>query len=350
MKSLPGAFLPSVPWVSSVPLCACLLAFIFMPRLSAAAVVVAEPTGDADPAFLAELKASLETVVSETAPEVDAELQSSATVMGEGVELVVEIVPSGGGEPVRETRVASRASAPAQARAMVRAAIKVLIAPKPEAATATQKTVPPPVEPPKPHPPPPPLSEKYHRRAVMLWTALPTTILISGTWILGIVGLTTERPLAYAVGAVPAMGAAGLVFPTIGYFYIGQWKHALLMTGIRAALIGVAVVADVLWVQKGFRQDEIKNQTCKDSEEGCHHEPNYSGAVPSCLLLGLMSIVAIVDSFMVGGATDKVNDEYRKSLAANGASRRPPQVAVAPLAWSSGHGDGTFGLAVGGAF
>jgi hypothetical protein len=48
------------------------------PRFAAAAVVVAEPTGDAEPAFLAELKASLETVAAEAAADVDAELRASA--------------------------------------------------------------------------------------------------------------------------------------------------------------------------------------------------------------------------------------------------------------------------------
>jgi hypothetical protein len=101
-----------------------LLALVAAPRFATAAVTVAEPTGDADPAFLAELKASLETVAAEAPAELNAELRSSATVTDTGVDLVVELVPSGGSEPTRESRTASEASALAPARAMARKRFK----------------------------------------------------------------------------------------------------------------------------------------------------------------------------------------------------------------------------------
>jgi hypothetical protein len=116
-----------------------MLALIAAPRFAAAAVVVAEPTGDADPAFLAELKASLETVAAEAAPDVNGELKSSAVNTVAGVELVVEYVPFIGAEPIRETRTASRASALAQARAMGRGAIRSLVEPEPVLSVASKQ-------------------------------------------------------------------------------------------------------------------------------------------------------------------------------------------------------------------
>jgi hypothetical protein len=101
-----------------------LFALVAAPRFVTAAVVVAEPTGDADPAFLSELKASLETVAADAPAEMNAELRSSATNSDAGVELVVELVPNDGSKPIRESRTASKASALAQVRAMARKLFK----------------------------------------------------------------------------------------------------------------------------------------------------------------------------------------------------------------------------------
>jgi hypothetical protein len=99
---------------------------LLMARLSAAAVVVAAPMGDVDSVFLDDLKASIEAVAQETAlPEVgSAELKASAAASATGVALEVVLVPADGSEEIRETRVASWASAIAQARAMARSVVR----------------------------------------------------------------------------------------------------------------------------------------------------------------------------------------------------------------------------------
>jgi hypothetical protein len=131
-----------------------LLALIAMPRFATAAVTVADPTGDAEPAFLAELKASLETVATEAPAEMNAELRSSATVTDTGVELIVELAPNDGSKPIRETRTASRASALAQARAMARKLFKPVSPAAAPPPTAVEVAAPP--APPRPALPRPP--------------------------------------------------------------------------------------------------------------------------------------------------------------------------------------------------
>jgi hypothetical protein len=99
------------------------LAFVLAPRIAGAGISVAEPSGSADAAFIAGLKAALEEVVA-GAPALDGELRTSAAVKDDGVELIVELAPAGDGASFRETRVASWASALSQARAMARFAIQ----------------------------------------------------------------------------------------------------------------------------------------------------------------------------------------------------------------------------------
>lgn len=99
---------------------------LFLSSSVAAEVIVTAPAGGVDPAFLAELKASIEEVAAAEAPpeSARAELEASANAVPEGVALEVTLVPADGFEEIRESRVASRASALSQARAMARSVVR----------------------------------------------------------------------------------------------------------------------------------------------------------------------------------------------------------------------------------
>jgi hypothetical protein len=96
------------------------------PRLSAADIIVGAPEGDLDPAFLSELKNSLETAARDSASSEgeSAQLRATAKATTAGVALEVVLVPADASREIRETREASAASALAQARAMARAVIR----------------------------------------------------------------------------------------------------------------------------------------------------------------------------------------------------------------------------------
>ena len=326
-----------------------LLASIAAPRFAAGAVVVAEPTGDADPAFLAELKASLETVAAEAPAELNAELKSSATLTDAGVELVVEYVPFIGAEPIRETRTASRASASAQARAMARGAMKTLTASNKEEATgplvvgAQEKTA---------APPPPPLPEKYDRKKALRMTVLPTVLsplFGAGIFSLGFLALGDEDGedgfLACAAIGL-AFSAYGLIFgPMTGYFYVGRTRHALAMMGLRLAVVATIPAFIGIWISSGFHADGLNEDcagTLEEEKHGCNHESSDFGLVATIISASALVVIAYTDAFLVGRAADRANAQWRES--------QKVKVQVAPVAWSNGNGDGTFGLAVSGAF
>ena len=311
------------------------LAVVVVPNLASAAVVVAEPTGDVDPAFLAEMKASLETVAAEAPAELNAELRSSATVTVAGVELVVEYVPFIGAEPIRETRVASKASASAQARAMGRAALEAL---KGTASAATEPTAPTPVpavtvpqpeevirppepepepepEPPPPPPPPPPLPEKYNRHKAMRLSLLSTAI-VAGTGA-AFAGLSVRVP-AMLIPAV-ATASLGLVLgPSVGYFWIGETPHALVFSGLRLVTGGLGITFMTLFFTNLRMGDDC---TSENGTTVCEIEEEFH---PGYLIGGILGIAAtiaaaFVDAGLVGRAADRVNEQWRRDLSATAA-------------------------------
>ena len=314
------------------------LGFVFfaVPHVATAAVVVAEPTGDAAPAFLAELKASLEAVVTEAPAELNAELRSSAAITDAGIDLVVELVPSDGSTPTRETRTASKASALAQTRAMGRSALKgsspAVTAPTVQAPVETA-TVPRPAEvTPPPEPlklPPPPLPEKYDRRGVMCLSFLPTVLftVVGG----GFAFLSATAEPAFGIPGM-AIATIGLSLgPSLGYFWIGRTQHALILAGVRLAAVGIGIAFMAMYVHTFvWGDDDIEARS----------KPGYLAV--SILGFTTALVAAIVDAALVGRAADHANAEWR--------DRKKPTVTVAPVAWSSGRGDDTFGLAVGGTF
>jgi hypothetical protein len=311
---------------------------IAVPRLATAATVVAEPTGGADPAFLAELKASLETVAAEAPAELDAELRSSAAVTDAGVELVVELVPNDGKEPIRETRIVSKASALSQARAMARAAIKSYTAPAGVATTAPNVVV---QEKPA-TPPPPALPQKYDRRKALWMSALPTTLLLPAGFVLAVLGATVWEFGATMI-ALPLTSAVAIVVSSPGYFYVGDWQGALKLMVTETVL---AIVADVgFWVDvsQGFHEEDLQEGAdCTETEAGCGDHPSHAGVWVGLAALGASMMVGVVGALFVGRAADRANAEWREE--------NKPTVQVTPVAWTDGNGQRTFGLALSGSF
>ena len=317
-----------------------MLVAVAVPRIAASAVVVAEPTGDANPAFLAELKASLETVAAEAPAALNGELRASATVEVDGVELVVEFVPDDGTATITETRVASMASALAQARAMGKAAIKAFVA-SPKSETTAQNVdsaiekVPPPL----------PQLESFSRRKALWMTAFPTVFLtVAGAGYFSMIALDNlMRPSPFVVGMV-AMSVGLVLGPTPGYFYVGRWKHALAMTGLRVSVLGTGFAIYGIWLASAF-DAENQNEQCEgtsDSANKCHHDVSNFGLGVALTAVAALVVISFADAFLVGRAADRANAEWRE--------KNKPTVQVAPIAWTSGNGDTTYGLALQGTF
>jgi hypothetical protein len=286
-------------------------------------VVVAEPTGDAEPAFLAELKASLETVAAEAAADVDAELRASAAFADAGVELIVELVLPDRSKPHIGSRVVSREIVLSEAQAMARAAIGTRAAPKPQV-TAESPTLP----------------VKYDRRKALRMTLLPTIVpFVAGAAIfpLGFLGLyrgSSEAYLGCIITGSVLMGTSLISGPSIGYFWIGRTRHGLAMSGLRFATLVTGVTTMVFYMSSVMRGE---------SDEG----EGSTGPSPTLLTFSILSytatlFLAFVDASLVGRAADRANEQWRES--------QKVKVQVAPIAWSNGNGNSTFGLAVSGTF
>jgi len=323
------------------------LALVTVPRLAAAAVVVTAPTGDAAPEFLAELKASLETVATEAPAELNAELRSSATNNEAGWELVVELVPSAGGEPIRETRVASKASALAQARAMGRAALKAL-APNPDVASVSAVAVAGDEAVVSDSPKPDPATlVRYDRRRSLALSLWPTSLLVvTGALMLFVLPEAVDGDghivFSYIVG--PSLVALGAVFgPSIGYFYLRKPGRALGMSAIRLtfAVAAAWTLIEYFLTQPGW--DECNGTGDEREVDACMNERRYPALLPIGIVAAVAAVaLAYVDAALVGRAADRANAQWRE--------QNKPKIQVAPVAWSNGHGDGTFGLAVSGTF
>lgn len=335
-----------------------MFAIVALPRLATAAVVVAEPTGDADAAFLAELKASLETVAAEVAPDIDAELRSSAALTDAGAELVVELVRNDGSDLIRETRTASRASALSQARAMARAAIRQLFAPMPESTTVLQTNVAPQAEPvrqtpvaakttvsrpeevePLPEPPkPPPWPEKYSRRKAMRLSLWPTVILLTAGGGLSMLFIVEETFGFPGLG----IGALGLVLgPSVGYLWLGRASHAMGMAGLRLAAVGTGIAFMAAYVSTFRWGDDC---TSENGTQVCEIEGQSHPGFLVVSIIGITAAVvgAFVDVALVGRAADRANAQWRE--------QRKIEIQANPMAWSNDNGDRSYGLAVSGSF
>lgn len=313
-----------------------MLTFLSLTRLADAATVVADPTGDAEPEFLAELKASLETVAAVAPAEVVAELRASAKVVDGGVGLVVELVLADGSETIRETRVASEASALPQARAMARAAFRELVAPdSPKAAVAAKKPA-----------APPPTPRSYDRRRLVrmsVWPTLLGSILGPGIFSLGFLAEDEQRHgLFYAcvISGSIVTTTALVSGPSIGWFGLGRTARALGMSGLRLALLGAGTALTMVYIFEGG--GDCVDVGYEDDDEWRCPDHNETWVALGTVLLAAGVVLAFVDAALVGRAADRANAERRDGNRVS--------VGVAPVAWAGGKGDATFGLALDGSF
>jgi hypothetical protein len=102
---------------------------LLLPQSAKAEITISEPKGNADPAFVEELKTSLERVIQEmvSAESANARLETSAKENDNSIEMEMILVPEDTSGEIRESRQASKASALAQARAMARLVVLTFI-------------------------------------------------------------------------------------------------------------------------------------------------------------------------------------------------------------------------------
>jgi hypothetical protein len=228
---------------------------------------------------------------------------------------------------------------------MGRAALRSLFEPKPVILPALQQTdVTPPVE------FQPPLPESYSRRKALLMTVLPTILLPAASAVM--FGLcfrigNNENPDAWLTlisfgSTFATLGILG--GPSVGYFYVGRWRHALAMMGLRLSLVGTSVAFIGIWISSGFKADSYNEQCEGTSESGndCHQDSSPFGLVTAIVSATALLAITYTDAFLVGRAADHANAQWRE--------RRKLEIQAAPVVWSNGHGNGTFGLALSGSF
>lgn len=328
------------------------LAMLTASRVASATVVVAEPTGDAGPAFLAEVKASLETVAAEAPPETNAELRSSASNNEAGWDLVVALVPNDGRETIRETRIVSKASALPQARAMGRAAIRALVATPPapiaskpkieetaiaEAVAESLSELSPSLKTETEACAVDTTPQRYNRKAALLISALPTSLLVAGGSVLFGVGWVRGEEFLITGGVV--VGTALIFGPMPGWFYVGRWRHTLLMSTLRIGLVGTGVFSFIMWLNQGESNSDVCNiGDDETTSQDCSHNP--FGMIYAASAFAATVFIDIIDIALLGRAADRANEQYRKSL----------EVRIAPVAWANRSGRTAFGLAFNGTF
>ena len=133
---------------------------------------------------------------------------------------------------------------------------------------------------------------------------------------------------------IPGMAIATIglsLGPSLGYFWIGRTQHALVMAGVRLAALGVGITFMALYIK-----------TFQWGDGDIEQKSNPGFLALSIIGFTAALVAAFVDAGLVGRAADRANAEWRK--------KNKPTVTVAPMAWSNGNGNSTFGLAVSGTF
>jgi len=328
------------------------LAALAAPFPSRAAVTVEPPTGNADSALLADLHTWLKMIAEEQGADsgVDAALRIDAAASGEDVTLTLELVPSDGTASIRDTRVASRASAAAQARAMARAAIRKAAPPRTEVAVQASdapKTAPP------PQPVRPVLNSPYDQRRAY-WISVGPTLggfALGGAFVgLAFAGDDSAGRVGMIVTGASLAGLAFLVGPSLGHFYIRNNLQGSLTLVFRALLSGGAAALFIGGsISSAFSSDPCGFMGCseEDYENGVdEQEPDDSGAtgyfVGGALTSALAVALAIVDLATVHRAAQKANE---KAAAAGQADAKISGVSFAPLVAPGPSGTATTGLA-----
>jgi len=346
------------------------LAALAVPLPGRAAITVEPPTGNADPALLADLHTWMKMIAEEqgaTVP-VDAVLRIDATVSGEGVTLTLELAPSDGTAKVRETRTASRASAAAQARAMARAAIRKLTAPAesattssavehPQLQTADSATVA--VEAVEDSAPPvknfPDLKMPYNKKKALWLSVGPTfgAMTLRGAFI-GLAFAVENDPGRMAMISI-GLSLAGLGFfvgPSLGHFYVRnnlQGSLTLvfrtLLSGGAAAFFGAALASSLSGLSEVCFASPCGDDTGDEHEDAGDDGRSASGGYLAGGIITATAAVtlAIVDLATVRRAAQKANE---KAAAEKEADAKISGVSIAPLLVPGPNGSTTTGLAL----
>lgn len=143
-----------------------------------------------------------------------------------------------------------------------------------------------------------------------------------------------------ALVALPRLANAAVTVaePTGGWFGLGRTARAFGMSGLRLALLGAGTAFTMLYIVESGG-DCV--QEGEDDEWRCP-EPNAVWIALGAISLAAGVITAFLDAALVGRAADRANAAWRE--------KNKVSVGVAPVAWSNGHGDGTYGLALSGSF
>jgi hypothetical protein len=173
---------------------------------------------------------------------------------------------------------------------------------------------------------------KYDRRKALLTTVLPTALAFAVGGALIPISFCIRNSVPLVTGSI-ILGNGLILGPSVGYFWIGRTRHGLAMSGLRFLTLAIGVTAMCFYIAPLIGND--------DEEEG------RAGPSPTLLTFSILSytatlFLAFVDASLVGRAADRANAQWRE--------KNKPTVQVTPVAWSNGNGDGTFGLAVSGAF
>jgi hypothetical protein len=115
------------------------------------------------------------------------------------------------------------------------------------------------------------------------------------------------------------------------------------MGAIRLAL---SVAASWMIIYHEFSQPgwDSCNSFEEDSEiDACMNKENYPALLPlGIVAASVAALFAFVDAALVGRAADRANAQWRE--------KNEPTLQVTPVAWTSGKGDATYGLALSGSF
>jgi hypothetical protein len=323
------------------------LSWALIPGTSSAEIIVEPVQGSADAALLEELRSVVETAIAEpgsVAAEVDGALRLSAEPTREGVVLTLELIPSRGGATIRECRVASCASAAAQARAMIRAVLKTAaedgVAPSPETRTEL------------PEPPKrvyPELNAPYDRHDEIRRALGVTLIGVgagTGLALLSLASSPGDPPWVVLVSGGGGLAALSLMIgPSIPHFRIHNNAQAAWGLVGRTLLTGGAVVFFLFGATTGAvgvpGECDDEYQDCDDSDDDNQAEGERFGIGFGVAFETLALAWAVIDLATVPRAVQRANE---RDLERKEAERKVPDVALAPIVAPGPNGSTTAGF------
>jgi hypothetical protein len=309
--------------LSSLAAATVMLAAFVAPLPARAWVSVEPPTGDVEPALLAELGAALADVVAGAAAAygVDASLRVEAIASGEEVVVAMELRPAADSEPLRASRTVAAPAAVAQARILARELIRA--AAPGRTALALEETGPSTGKPTTARSLPP-LDSPYDRSRAFWLSFAPTLGGIAlGVGFIGL-GAALDANLGLLAAGSAISGLAIAVGPSLGHFYVGNYAQAGWCLALRTAF-GVAAPLFLLRsVTAGFADGSGSRARSGESE--------------AFLALGVVSAAAL-------GALAIFDIATAPRAAQRANERAISAVAVAPLVAPGPNGSTMAGLA-----